>query len=397
MRAVAVGLLLFAAVVFILTLKADGGWRYVHATAEASMVGALADWFAVTALFRHPLGIPIPHTALIPTRKNMLARSLQEFFTENFLSDEIVRERVATAQPARRVGRWLADPDHQQRVVAELSKAADRVLRRIDDTEMAALIEAEILPAIGREQFSPIVGQLLEAFARDRAYGDAVDLVLAELHRWLLDNPDAISVLVTDRAPSWTPRWVDSRMAGKVSRELLALVSDILADRDHRARKSLDSLVARLAHDLQHDEATMARAERFKQRMLATPQAATAITGLWRVLRGSLTEALNRPDGYVRKRLAQALADFADQLEHNDALSARMDKLAADAATYVASSYGEELTSVITTTIERWDGNEAARRIELHVGRDLQFIRINGTLVGGLAGLVIYSLGQLFG
>jgi len=395
MRLVALSLLIGAALVFLLTLNRGGAWGYVNATAEASMVGAIADWFAVTALFRHPLGLPIPHTALIPTRKNMLARSLQDFVTENFLSEPVVRSRVQEAQVARRVGQWLTEAGNSARVVEEVGEVVRAALLKVDDREIAALLEDEILPRVADEPLSVLAGQLLQEILADGAHRGLVDIVVAETHTWLAENPETVAQVLSSRAPWWTPQWLDAKVVTRLHAEALAWVAEIRDDSDHAARRALDDLLSQLANDLQTDPDTIDRAENLKRRMLAQPQVLVAAMSLWDALRRAVVTALDDPQSQLRRRAVAALSDFGEQVGSDDALAQRLDGYLEDAVAYLVVRYGGELTTVITHTIDRWDGHEAAARIELHVGRDLQFIRINGTLVGGLAGLLIYSASQL--
>jgi uncharacterized membrane-anchored protein YjiN (DUF445 family) len=395
MRTVATCLLLFAAVVYVATLHRSGGWAYLHATAEAAMVGAIADWFAVTALFRHPLGIPIPHTALIPTRKNMLARSLQDFVTQNFLQESVVRTRVSDAQVSHRVGEWLRQPGHSARVVSEAAALIEIGLARIRDEDVDYFVRGELLPRLSEERLAPLAGQLLGDVVAEGSHHGLVDLVLAEADRWLATNEAAFAGAVLTRAPWWSPTWLDEKVVARLHREVLAWVREIRDDPSHHARRALDDLLSRLAKDLCEDVDTQARAERLKQRILAQPQVADTALSLWKALSRTLQTSVRDPEGALRQRAVHRLQTFGEQLVSDTALQARLDEHAADLAAFVVGRYGDELATVITDTVERWDGREAASRIELYVGRDLQFIRINGTLVGGLAGLVIYSVAEL--
>jgi uncharacterized membrane-anchored protein YjiN (DUF445 family) len=395
MRTIAVGLLLLAAVVYALTLGDDGAWGYVNAAAEASMVGAIADWFAVTALFKHPLGLPIPHTALIPRRKDELGRGLEEFVGENFLQEGIIRERIEAAGISRRAGVWLAGPDNARRVVDEVSEVAAIALGKVRDEHVASLITDALVPRFHEEPISPLLGGLLsEALADDLHHG-LVDLALTELHGWLVDNPDTVGAVLGERAPWWTPPKLNDRVISRIHVELVRWVSDIRDDPQHRARAALDSMLTQLAEDLLADPDTQARAERLKDRMLDHPQVIASAISLWNSLRRVLTSSMKDPDGAVRARLLLETERFAHRLGRDEALRVRLDGLAADATVFAVERYGAEVTAVITATIERWDGKEAARRIELHVGRDLQFIRINGTIVGGLVGLLIHTIAVL--
>ena len=392
MRAVALGLLLLAALVFVLTHDRDGFWGFVNAGAEASMVGAIADWFAVTALFRHPLGLPIPHTALIPRRKDELGRGLEEFVGENFLSEEVVRERVLGARVSSRVGDWLVEPDNSRRVAEEAAEVIGVALSKVRDEHVRSLVEDALVPRFREEPISPLLGNLLAESMRDDLHHGLVDLALEELHGWLVDNPDTVTEVIGERAPWWAPPSINDRVTSRIHLELVRWVADIRDQPRHRARAALDSMLRQLAEDLQHDEGTMARTEALKERLLDRPQVIATAISLWEALRHALTDSLDDPEGAVRLRMRTELERFARRLVDEPALRERLDGLAADAVVFAVERYGSELTQVITHTIERWDGKEAAERIELHVGRDLQFIRINGTIVGGLVGVLIHTV-----
>jgi len=395
MRAVALSLLLLAAVVYLLTLNQDGFLGFVNAGAEASMVGAIADWFAVTALFRHPLGIPVPHTALVPTRKDELGRSLEDFVGANFLQEQVIRDRIAHARVGERIGRWLVEPENSKRVVDEAASVLHVGLSKVQDEDMAVLVRDALLPRFREEPISPVAGSLLEEIVRDGAHHGLVDLALDEAHRWLVLNEETFTEVVGERAPWWSPPALNERVTHRLHVEAVAWVEDIRKDPYHHARDALDSMLEQLADDLLHDEATQERAERLKERVLAHPQVTVTATSLWNAFRAALLGALADEDGPLRRRGIQELSDFGTRLVEDNELRERLERRAADLGVFVVGRYGDELTAVITHTIERWDGKEAAERIELYVGRDLQFIRINGTIVGGLVGVLIHAVAEL--
>ena len=392
MRTLAVGLLLFAAAVYIATLDQEGFLGFVNAGAEASMVGAIADWFAVTALFKHPLGLPIPHTALVPRKKDELGRGLEEFFGENFLQEGIIRDRVAAATISHRLGVWLSDPANARRVVDEVSDVASIALSRIGDEHIVELVESVLVPRFREEPIAPLLGTFVVEVVRDDLHHGVVDLALEELHRWLVQNPDTFAAVLSERAPWWAPPRLNEAVTTRIHTEAVRWLADIRDDPQHHARAALDSMLAQLGQDLLFDEGTQARAEGLKLRLLDHPQFSATGISLWNALRRALLGALRDPQGALRARLQRELTGFAERLTVDEELRQRLDALAADAAVFAVERYGAELTTVITHTIERWDGEEAARRIELHVGRDLQFIRINGTIVGGLVGVVIHTV-----
>jgi uncharacterized membrane-anchored protein YjiN (DUF445 family) len=392
MQGVAGGLLLFAAVVYLVTRDRDGFWGFVNAGAEASMVGAIADWFAVTALFRHPLGLPIPHTALVPRKKDEFGKSLEEFFAENFLHEDVIRERLAAADITRRVGAWLTEPANARRVVAEATTVAAIGLRKMREEDVASVVEEVLIPRLMAEPISPVAGGLLQEIVRDNAHHGLVDLALEEGHRWLVHNQETFSDVIGERAPWWAPDRLNEVVTARLHLEAIRWLADIRRDPEHHARVALDSLLRQLAHDLLNDPATQARAEKLKLRVLEQPQMVVTGMSLWSAFRRALLEALEDEDGPLRERATRELAAFGKRVGRDDDLRDKLDTWAADVVVWAIGRYGNELTAVITQTIERWDGTEAARKIELHVGRDLQFIRINGTVVGGLVGVVIHTV-----
>ncbi len=395
MRIVATSLLVFAAIVFVATLHRGGAWGYVNATAEAAMVGALADWFAVTALFRHPLGLPIPHTALVPRKKDVFAKSLEDFVAGHFLTGDAVRERYLASDASTRAGEWLARPENSEKLVGVVARLGGQALAHVREDDIRELVEHSLLPRLVAEPVSPLAGRLLEHIAADRIQQRLVDIVLAEAHQWLLENPRTFMAIITDRAPSWAPGWVNDIVSDRVHTEAVKWVRDVRDDPMHRVRLAVDELVADLARDLQEDPATMAKAEAAKEVLLAHPQTADTILAIWEVLRSALARSLADEEGQLRRRLVAESVSFGQRLVSDEELRARVDARVGDMIASVVSTYGGEVAPVISQVIARWDGKEAAQRIELHVGRDLQFIRINGTIVGGLAGLVIHTLSQL--
>lgn len=392
MRAVATSLLVIAAVVYLVTLHHHGWIGFVNAAAEASMVGAIADWFAVTALFRHPLGLPIPHTALVPKRKNEFGKSLETFFTENFLQEQVIRERLQVAEIPRRFGRWVSEPANARRVVNEGSSVLTIALNRLRDEDVEALVDDVLLPRLREEPIAPIAGSLLAEVVADDAHHGFVDLCLEEMHRWLTQHHDTFTAVLTERAPWWSPERLNDAVTNRLHLEAVRWVADIRADPHHHARHALDSMLAQLAQDLLDNPSTQERAEALKERVLAQPQVIGTGLSLWAAFRRALLEALADTDGPLRKRAEAELIAFGERLGTDESLRARFQLWGEDFAVWATDRYGDELAAIITHTIERWDGQEAARKIELHVGPDLQFIRINGTIVGGLVGLLIHAV-----
>ncbi|MFZ0161682.1 MAG: DUF445 domain-containing protein [Kineosporiaceae bacterium] len=399
MKLLATALLALAALIYVLTLsRRDSGWvGFVNTAAEAAMVGAVADWFAVTALFRHPLGLKIPHTAIIPTRKDALGHNLEDFVATHFLAEDVVRERVARSRIAYRCGVWLSERARAERATAELASLARGALTVLRDETVVAVLDDVFFRRVLDRPWGPPSGRLLGRIVSDGAHHRLVDVGVDQLHTWLSEHEEVIVRLVLERAPAWTPSWLDQRVGHRAYAEALRFAADVRADPYHRARKALDNLLTEFAHDLQHDPAMQIKADAFRDRLRDHPDVRGAVAQLWTTVRASIEEAVDDPASDLRQRTVDAVQAFGTRLAADEALQRRLDTYAEDGAAHVVTSYRDEVVTVISETVQRWDGEEASRRIELHVGRDLQFIRINGTVVGGLVGLLIHTATVLLG
>jgi uncharacterized membrane-anchored protein YjiN (DUF445 family) len=398
MKAVAGGLLLLAtAIYFVAGWQENAGvaWAgYVRAAAEAGMVGALADWFAVTALFRRPLGLPIPHTAIIPTRKDTLGQSLGDFVGANFLSGEVVRERLRRAEISRRLGSWLSDLDHAERVTSELATAVRGAVRVLRDEDVQAVLEQAVVRKILDRQWGPPIGRILGQVFADGSHHKLVDLICDRAYDWVRDNHQTVMRVVSQRAPSWSPKFFDALIADKIYAEVLSFAWAVKTDQEHQMRKAVDRFLVEFADDLQHDPKTIAKAEQIKQQVLEHPEVQNLVSTAWETAKKMLLDAAEDPSSELRVRVRDGLRSLGSRLAEEHELRSKVDGWLEGAAVYVVTNYRAEITTLITDTVERWDAEETSRKIELQVGRDLQFIRINGTVVGALAGLVIYTVSQ---
>lgn len=399
MKLVALSFLLGATVIFLLASWAQAaGWPgwvgYVRAAAEAGMVGALADWFAVTALFRHPLGLKIPHTAIIPNKKSVLGNSLGDFVGTNFLAEPVVRDKLRRVETSRRVGEWLAKPENAERVTAEVAAVVRGAVTVLRDEDVQAVMEQAVVKRVLDQQWGPPLGKLLQQVLADGAHYRLVDLVVDRVYEWVRDNHETVLRVVSDRAPSWSPRFVDTMLADRVYGEVLSFAWAVKTDVNHPMRLALDRFLVEFAGDLQKDPDTMARAEAVKQQLVEHPEVRKVIDSAWTTAKEMLLAAAEDPSSELRRRVSTGLVSLGGRLQSDAALSAKVDGWVEGAAAYVVTHYSDEITTIITDTVERWDAEETSRKIELQVGRDLQFIRINGTVVGALAGLVIYAVAQ---
>ncbi|MFJ9550014.1 DUF445 domain-containing protein [Streptomyces erythrochromogenes] len=403
MKATATGLLLLVALVYVLAKYAQhawgaGGWAgYVAAAAEAGMVGALADWFAVTALFKRPLGLPIPHTAIIPTKKDQLGVTLGEFVGENFLSSDVVRARLHSLGIGGRLGAWLAEPAHADRVTAELATALRGALTVLRDSDVQAVVGEAITRRAESAEIAPGIGKTLQKVVADGGHRRGVDLVCAKAHDWLVTHGDSITDAVQGGAPGWTPRFVDRKVGERVYKELLRFVTEMRDMPEHPARAAVDRFLRDFAADLQSDTATRAKVERLKSEILARDEVQDVIASAWSAIRSMIISAAEDEQSELRLRVRASLMSLGARLATDGRLQAKVEGWIEGAVVYVVTTYRREITSLITDTVAAWDAEHTSRKIEAHIGRDLQFIRINGTVVGALAGLLIYTVSRAFG
>lgn len=395
MKAVALGALIGMAVLFVVAFWLQGRYpwlSYVRAAAEGGMVGALADWFAVTALFRRPLGLPIPHTAIIPSRKDEIGRTLGEFVETNFLAADVVRTKLATTAIAVRAGEWLREKPHAERVAAEGATIATAVLNALSDDDVRDLITDLAREHLVAPEWGPPAGVWLGKIIDADAHHGAVDLAADSIATWLDANAESFTGLVSRRLPSWVPKLAHRFVDDTVYHEAVKFVHAVQADPQHPARIAIDGYLARLADNLQHDPETRAKLENAKASLFDSPRVGALAAEAWNTAKAGLLTALADPESGLRVRAAQAVQEVGERLTTDAALQHRVDTWVSDAAVFLVDRYRHDIASIITDTVERWDPAETTEKIELMVGRDLQYIRLNGTFVGALAGLAIFAI-----
>jgi uncharacterized membrane-anchored protein YjiN (DUF445 family) len=397
MKRLATGLLLVMAVIFAVAFALQDRYpwlAYVRAAAEGGMVGAIADWFAVTALFRYPLGLRIPHTNIIASRKDEIGASLGEFVETNFLSDSVVRGKLESIGISARVGTWLSQPENAERLTQELAVAGTGLLDLLSDDDIRDLIETIAREHLIEPQWGPSIGRVGERLVASGQQHAAIDLLLDKAEGWLRMHPEAFGQAVSERLPGWLPGFVDRMVDDRAFKEVLGFINAVRGDQDHPLRSALDNYLADLMRDLQSDPATIDRAEALKVDLLDSPRLREFAGETWEAVKASLGEGLADPASGLRRGIRSTVLDVGARLVNDRSLGERIDRWIADSVSYAVRQYRHELAGVITETVERWDAGETADKIELQVGKDLQFIRINGTVVGALAGLTIFTIAQ---
>ena len=401
MKTVATGLLAIMAVIFLIAfaLQEQYPWlQYVRAAAEGGMVGALADWFAVTALFKYPMGLKIPHTAIIPRKKDQIGTSLGQFVEENFLSESVVQQKLSSLGLAQRAGAWLSRPEGADRVAVEGAALIRGAFTVLDDDAVQKVIESMVRKHVVDPPWGPPVGRMAERVFEEGHHHRLVDLLVDRAAEWVDGNYDVVSRVVSQRSPTWVPHFVDGLVGDKVYVEFLKFVRAVQADPQHDVRLSIDKYLKDLAQDLQHDPVIIAKAEEIKAGILDDPRLHDVAARAWSTIKTALLEAVNDPDSELTRNFKAAVRDFGRRLTTDEDLAGKINRWISDGAGYLVRTYRSDIAGIISETVERWDAEETSRKIELQVGKDLQFIRINGTVVGALAGLGIFSLAHaLFG
>jgi uncharacterized membrane-anchored protein YjiN (DUF445 family) len=399
MRRFATGLLGFMAIIFLAANRFASAYpllAYVRAFAEASLVGGLADWFAVTALFRHPLGLPIPHTAIVPHNKDRIAETLGRFLRDNFLVTGVIARRLERMDLAGAIARRLARPEPSGKVRRAFASIARQMLDALDDGLIAATIRRRVTERLAGIDWGFLFADLIDAAVENGKHGALVDAGLKWAASALNDNETFIRASVKDRA-GWFIRvaGLDEQISDQIIGALTKTLSELAADPAHPLRLKATGTLVGLAFDLRHDVDVRARVEGFKADVLGHATVTAYLDGLWASLKANLLKASADPDALATGGVGTALARIGVRVEGDAALRATINGYARRAIVAAVAGYGGELVSLVTDTIRGWETGTVVTKLEGIVGRDLQYIRVNGTVVGGLAGLTIYTLSRV--
>jgi uncharacterized membrane-anchored protein YjiN (DUF445 family) len=396
MRIIATGMLVAMAGVFLVANSFDEAYPplgFVKAFAEAAMVGGLADWFAVTALFRHPLGIPIPHTAIIPKNKDRIGDTLAQFLRDNFLTPSVVARRMRSLDVAGAVGRFLSSPPGEGRLREGASRLVADILEALDQERLGGMVKGAVATRMKALEVSPLLGQSLEAAIGEDRHVPILDGIITWAGRTLDANEDMIRGMVHQRA-NWIVKLagLDEKLADAIVDGLRKLSIDMAIDPNHPLRAKAEEGMARLAWDLQHDPAMRAKVEEWKGEIIANKAVANWIDDIWEKTRASLLKAARNPDATMAGKFGDAIRQLGATLQQDVHLKGAINQFARRAVVGAVASYGSGIVTLVSDTIRGWDAQTVTGRLEGAVGRDLQYIRINGTLVGGLVGLIIHTV-----
>lgn len=394
----ATGLLAVVALAFLavaVLTEDEGAWGYVRAGLEAAMVGGLADWFAVVAIFRHPLGLPIPHTAVIVRRKDAFGETLGQFVQQHFLNADAVGERIRAAGVADRVSGWATERENAEKIAGYAAELVVRLADAVRDDDLVHVAEHEVRARIERLDVAPLAGRLIEVVTEEGRHRELVDSVLRGLDVFLEENEDLFRERFIAESPWWLPEVVDEQIFRRLVAGVRAIIRGDTVGGSEELRVRIDQTVRGIVDRLEHDDVWRARAEQLKDELLDHPAFRRFIESLWIDLKDTLRTQAADDGSALRRRLTDLVVSSAERFREDEALMRRADQVVESTVAAVLETFGSEITDLIATTISNWDGEETAGRLELLLGRDLQFIRINGTVVGGLAGLTIHFVAHV--
>jgi uncharacterized membrane-anchored protein YjiN (DUF445 family) len=400
MKAVATGLLIVMAIVFAAARALEPrypAFSYVKAFAEAAMVGGLADWFAVTALFRHPLGVPIPHTAIIPRNKDRIGEALANFIRENFLIPAVVARRMRKLDVAAAAGRFLQTPAGQgTRIRAGASRLIADLFESLDDERLGGIVKGAIASRLRRAEISPLLGHALASAINEDRHVPMLEAAIRWSARALDANEQLIRDMVRKKA-NWVLKLAgfDEKLANAIIDGLRKLTAEMSTDPAHPVRVKIEEALAQLANDLQTRPETRERVESIKDQLLDNRSVSLWLDTLWQKGREAVISAARNPDAVLAGKLGEVLKSMGGTLEKDPRIRAAINQFARRAVVGMAASYGSAIVTLVSETIRGWDARTVTERLEAAVGRDLQYIRINGTIVGGLVGLVLHVLDAL--
>ncbi|MFT7041519.1 MAG: uncharacterized membrane-anchored protein YjiN (DUF445 family) [Urechidicola sp.] len=398
MKRFATGLLLVVTGIYILTRIFHGAlpWLgYLEATMEAAMVGAIADWFAVTALFRHPLGLKIPHTAIIPNRKDQIAAQFGTFVQQNFLSEDVIAEKIRAMNLSHQVAQWIVTPSNAEAVAEQMTAGLAGAVRVMNDTDIQTLIEEKVANRIRETSFSPLIGELLTFLTSGRRQQEAIDVGVRIALGLLADSDDQLRETVNAETPWWFPSTLDKAVYKKLVRSFSKTLYEMQVDIFHPMRVRIVRMTTQFMQDLKYSEDIAHKEAAIKEDLLNQPALRDFTGSLWTDIKAALLDQSENPNAELKQTIQRAVIRFGESVLDDPALAAKIDGWAQDGGRYLIRTYGHEVARLIASTIESWDPEATAERIEIQIGKDLQFIRINGTVVGGLAGLSIHTLSEL--
>ena len=390
-----------AGVVFVVAKYFEprlGFWMgALRATAEASLVGGLADWFAVTALFRHPMGIPIPHTAIVPRRKDRVGRTLGQFVQKNFMSRPVVEAKLRSLRVGERLAEWLSEPANARLIARQTVNAVSAGVQHLDDSAIEPMMEKTVADRVRAFKVAPVIARLMEVLTEGDRHQELLDDFIRGAARTVDQNREMIRERIEKESPWWLPEAVDEKIYRKVLGSIERTLAEIENDPEHPLRKRFDRSVREFMERLDSSPEMHAKIEHWKEELLATETMKRFSSSLWTDSKSAIVRYAERPESLREgSAVERGITAFAMHVKNDPDLLEKLNESIIDVAMYIVERYQDDVGEFIAMTVASWDPEHTSKRVELAIGRDLQFIRINGTLVGGLAGLVLYLVSRLF-
>jgi uncharacterized membrane-anchored protein YjiN (DUF445 family) len=369
---------------------------YVRAFGEAGMIGALADWFAVVALFRHPLGIPIPHTAIIPANKDRIGTSLGRFVATNFLTTETLSPKLQALDPAGKVAEWLSDPVNAKIIADRASLFIPDIVNSLDDDAVNAVVKKNIIERVEAIPAAPLAGNILSGLLTDNRYQTLLDSALGFAATFLDENKDIIRQKIKTESPWYIPDFVDNKLYETIITKMEHTLQEVRHDPNHEMRRRFHRAMQEFVTNLRNSPEYATKGETIKQDIIDHPIIQQYLDRLWTDIKVRLLADVANPDSAIRENLEKGVLRIGNALLHDAGLREKLNERIQTAAVDFIVGRSDEIASLIAETVERWDTDTVATRIELQVGKDLQYVRINGAIVGGLVGVIIHAVSQIF-
>jgi uncharacterized membrane-anchored protein YjiN (DUF445 family) len=370
--------------------------HWVRAFAEAGAIGGLADLFAVSALFRYPFGIPIPHTAIIPTNKQRIAENFGQFVEQHFLTRENVRKRLQTSNTAEAITRWLDEPA-TQRMLSQLAiDLIPAALSAIEERDADRFLKASLTPRLKKLDPSRLAGEVLATLAANNRHQEFFDHTLQALKRWLVANEGLVRAKFS-QASAYTPGFFDKYLADKIIAGTLALLQEVAASPQHALREQFDQMTIGLIEQLETSEELQSRAQAILHEALDHLAHSDQLLDAWRKAKQHILAAIETQSAEAQKSLEGSVSALNEGILKKPALQDKLNPWLIEALEGLIARHRNQLSALIGAVVTSWDPIDVSRKIELEIGRDLQFIRINGTLAGGCAGLVLHTLTYTLG
>jgi uncharacterized membrane-anchored protein YjiN (DUF445 family) len=393
MKRIATAMLGGAAIIFLVTLTQHGfWWELLKAVAEASMVGAIADWFAVTALFRHPLGIPIPHTAIIPHNKKQIGNSLGNFIQKYFLNPELVRDKIKGVNMAEQVGKWLMHPHNTKQIIAKVVEGTPKLLARLNDEHIKSFIEQNVTSELKKVELAPKLGAFMENMTDSKQFEPLLEALLKNTADWILRNEDKMKGFIKEHKPWYIPKAV---YEPKLFDALPKMLYDVFHDPEHPRRQDVMNVLRSMASNLQTNPEWVTNGNEIRDKILENETFRAYIRDIWTTQKQKLSDDIHSEDSRIAQAIDRGTRRLGIALLKDKDTQEALNRNIEDIVVNLVAQRGQEFAGFIAETLEKWDSDTMVERIELSVGRDLQFIRVNGTLVGGLVGGLLYLLTQL--